>query len=123
MIGYVTLGTDDLAAAAAFYDALLAEFGAKRILDLETFIVWSAPGGAASLSVTKPYDGRPASVGNGVMVALAAPSREAVDRIHAKALALGAANEGDPGPRPPEPFYAAYFRDPAGHKLNVFHFG
>ncbi len=122
MIGYVTLGTDDMARAAAFYDALLGEYGATRMMDTETFIAWTAPGGPPAVAITRPFDGKPMSVGNGVMVALAATSKEQVDAIHAKALALGGADEGAPGPRG-DGFYAGYFRDLDGHKLNAFFMG
>ena len=119
MIGYVTLGTNDLAKSAAFYDALLGELGAKRVMNFETFIVWSN-GKGAGVSVTKPYDGKAATVGNGVMVALVVDSKEKVDRIYKKALELGATDEGPAGPRG-DSFYAGYFRDLDGNKLNVFY--
>lgn len=122
MIGYVTLGSDDLSRAGAFYDALLAEFGAKRFMENERLVIWGSGPGAPMLGVIRPNDGQPASVGNGVMVALAAGSREAVDKLYAKALSLGASDEGAPGERMPG-FYAGYFRDPDGHKLNFFHMG
>ncbi len=123
MIGYVTLGTNDLARAAAFYDALLAELGARRIMDMERFIAWGTAPDAPALSATKPFDGRPATVGNGVMVALAAGSRAKVDAIYKKAMELGATDEGAPGPRGDSGFYAAYFRDLDGNKLNAFCLG
>lgn len=122
MIGYVTLGTNDLPRAAAFYDALLAEIGAKRIMDLGRGIVWGVSMDKPGLSLIKPYDGQPATVGNGVMVAIAVNSKEKVDRVYAKAIALGAKDEGPAGPRG-EGFYAGYFRDPDGNKLNVFCMG
>ncbi|MCH8201783.1 MAG: VOC family protein [Proteobacteria bacterium] len=122
MIGYVTLGTNDLEKAAAFYDALLGELGASRMMEAETFIAWGTGPGSPAVSVIKPQDGNPATVGNGVMVALAVDSTEKVDQIHAKALELGAADEGAPGERGPG-FYAAYFRDLDGNKLNAFHYG
>jgi predicted lactoylglutathione lyase len=122
MIGYVTLGSDDLARAGAFYDALLAEFGAKRFMENERLVMWGSGPGAPMLGVIRPHDGKAASVGNGVMVALAAGSREAVDKLHAKALSLGATDEGAPGERMTG-FYAGYFRDLDGHKLNFFHMG
>jgi predicted lactoylglutathione lyase len=122
MIGYVTLGTKDLSRAAAFYDALLSELGAKRTMDFESFILWGNKPGAPALAACKPYDGNPATVGNGVMVALAAGSREKVDALYKKAIELGATDEGKPGERAPK-FYAAYFRDLDGNKLNFFHFG
>lgn len=122
MIGYVTVGTNDLARAARFYDALAAEMGTGRMMDFETFIAWGTPGGAAGIAATKPFDGQPATVGNGVMVALEARDAEQVDRLHAIALANGGTDEGAPGPRG-EGFYAAYFRDPDGNKLNAFVMG
>ena len=93
MIGYVTLGTNDLPKAARFYDAILAELGARRFIETEKWISWGNPGGAG-IMVTKPHDGRAASVGNGVMVALAARDRIQVDRIHQLAMTLGARDEG-----------------------------
>ena len=122
MIGYVTLGTNDLPRAAAFYDALLAEIGAKRIMDLGRGIVWGVSMDKPGLSLIKPYDGQPATVGNGVMVAIAVNSKDTVDRVYATAIALGAKDEGPAGPRG-EGFYAGYFRDPDGNKLNVFCMG
>jgi len=122
VIGYVTLGTNDMQRAARFYDALLAELGAKRAMETETFILWSAAPGGPMLSVIQPYDKQPASVGNGVMVALAAGSKAQVDAIHRKALELGGTDEGAPGPRGAG-FYAGYFRDLDGNKLNAFFMG
>jgi predicted lactoylglutathione lyase len=119
MIGYVTLGTNDIKRSAAFYDKLLAEIGAKRMMDMETFIVWGNNPAQAALSVTKPFDGQPATVGNGVMVALIVKEPAQVDKLHKKALELGAQDEGAAGPRG-DNFYAGYFRDPDGNKLNVF---
>ena len=123
MIGYVTLGTNDLPRAAAFYDALLAEIGAKRIWSTERGIAWGVAMDKPSLGVMKPFDGKAASVGNGVMVALVVDARDKVDRLYARALALGGSDEGPAGPRGDGGFYAAYFRDPDGNKLNAFHFG
>ena len=122
MIGYVMVGTNDLERATRFYDALLAELGAKRTMESDQFIAWGTSAEGTALCATKPFDGNPATVGNGVMVALAAPSREVVDAVHAKALSLGASDEGAPGPRG-EGFYAGYFRDPDGNKLNVVFIG
>jgi len=122
MIGYVTIGTNDLPRAAKFYDALLGEVGAKRMMETEQFIAWSARPGAAGLGVTKPFDSKPATIGNGVMVALEATSAAQVDALHRKAMQLGASDEGPPGPRG-EGFYAAYFRDLDGNKLNFFYMG
>jgi catechol 2,3-dioxygenase-like lactoylglutathione lyase family enzyme len=122
MIGYVTLGTRDLTRAATFYDAIAAEMGVGRMMEFENFIAWGAPGGAAGIGVGKPFDGNPPTVGNGVMVALEAKDKAQVDRIHAIALANSGTNEGDPGPRG-DSFYAGYFRDPDGNKLNAFFMG
>ena len=122
MIGYVTLGTNDFQRAARFYDALFADLGATRLFDMENFIAWSTGPGVPAVSIIKPFDGKPATVGNGVMVALAAGSKEQVDKIYAKAISLGATDEGKPGPRG-EGFYAGYFRDLDGNKLNAFFLG
>ena len=120
MIGYVTLGTNDLARAARFYDAIAAELDTPPMMDFDGFIAWGKPGGAAGIGLTKPFDGNPASVGNGVMVALEAKDKEQVHRLYDIALAHGGTCEGPPGPRGDEGFYAGYFRDPDGNKLNAF---
>lgn len=119
MIGYVTVGTNDLTAAGRFYDELLSLVGAKRVMEDERFIGWGAGKGAPMLLVMKPFDGKPATVGNGVMVAFAAGSRENVDALYAKARALGAADEGAPGVRTGT-FYGAYARDLDGNKICFF---
>jgi predicted lactoylglutathione lyase len=124
MIGYVTLGTNDLQRAAKFYDAICGELGVKRMFDTETFIAWGEPGGGAGIGLTKPYDGNAATVGNGVMVALQAKDSAQVDRIYNLAISMGAKCEGKPGPREGIPgFYAGYFRDLDGNKLNAFIMG
>lgn len=122
MIGYVTLGTNDLQRAASFYDALLAEIDAKRLWDFGRGIGWGVSQDKPSLAIMKPFDGNEATVGNGVMVALAVNSREKVDRVHKKALELGGKDEGAVGLRGGN-FYAGYFRDLDGNKLNVFCIG
>jgi catechol 2,3-dioxygenase-like lactoylglutathione lyase family enzyme len=119
MIGYVTLGTNDRVRGAAFYDAIAAELGVRRMMENEQFIAWGTPGGGAGIGLTRPFDGKAATVGNGVMVALEATDRAQVDRLHAVALAHGGTDEGAPGERFPG-FYAGYFRDPDGNKLNAF---
>ena len=119
MIGYVTLGTNDLPRAAAFYDALLAEIGVKRMMDFGRGYAWGSSMDRPMLGIMKPFDGNPASVGNGVMVAIGVDSREKVDRLYRKALELGGKDEGPAGPRGGS-FYAAYFRDLDGNKLNCF---
>ena len=123
MIGYVTLGTKDLKKAAAFYAKSAAEMGIGRYLETDKYVAWGTPGGGAGLGVTEPFDGRPMSVGNGVMVALGAKDKAQVDRLYKLALSLGATCEGPPGPRGDSGFYAAYFRDLDGNKLNAFAMG
>ena len=125
MIGYVTLGTNDLERAAKFYDPIAAEMGVGRMMEFDSSIAWGQAGGGAGIAATKPFDGKEASVGNGTMVALQAKDRDQVKRLYDIALANGGSDEGEPGPRgePDENgmvFYAAYFRDPDGNKLNAF---
>jgi len=122
MIGYITLGTNDLARASAYYDALLGELGAARSLELERLVAWSTGEGSPMLGVIVPFDGAPATAGNGTMVGLAVDSNAMVDRMYAKALELGGTDEGVPGERMPG-FYAGYFRDLDGNKLDFFHMG
>lgn len=119
MINYMMLGTNGLETAIEFYDALLAGVGANRAYKTDSMAAWSFGEGSTMLSVTKPFNEEPATVGNGVMVALSVDSPATVDSLHAKALALGATNEGNPGLRG-QSFYAGYFRDLDGNKLNFF---
>ncbi len=124
MIGYVTIGTADLDRAGAYYDALLATIGASRFMEEENyFIAWSRKQEECALSVTLPFDKNPASVGNGTMVAIIVETPEQVDALYNKALELGGTCEGKPGFRPEgatSGFYAGYFRDLDGNKLNAF---
>ena len=99
MIGYVTLGTNDLVRATAFYDQLFAAMGGKRVWECERGVAWGTSMQAPSIGVITPFDGRPATVGNGTMVALATGSRDDVDRLYALAIELGATDEGKPGER------------------------
>ena len=122
MIGYTTLGSNDIERAAAFYDDLFAVCGATRIMDMGTFILWGTSLEESALALTKPYDGNTATVGNGVMVAIRTQSKEEVDALYNKAIELGGADEGAPGPRG-DGFYAGYFRDLEGNKLNAFFMG
>ncbi|MEO0437295.1 MAG: VOC family protein [Pseudomonadota bacterium] len=120
MIGYTSVGTNDIARASAFYDELFRIVGGERMMSDDTFVVWSsetAAGGA--FMVTLPFDQNSASVGNGVMVAVSVSSTEDVQRVYEKALEMGAVDEGPPGDRGGN-FYAAYFRDLDGNKLNAF---
>ena len=123
MIGYVTVGTNDLPRAAKFYDAIAAEMGTARMMEFDSFIAWGTPGGSAGIAATAPFDGQAATVGNGVMVALEAADQAQVGRLHAIALEQGGSDEGAPGPRGEGGFYAGYFRDPDGNKLAAFVMG
>ena len=119
MIGYVTIGTNDLQRAAQFYDRLLGELGAKRYLEMDRLIAWTAGENSPGIGVCLPYDGKEACIGNGSMVAIAVDSEDKVRRMYDLALELGGTDEGGPGFRFGN-FYAAYFRDPDGNKLNAF---
>jgi len=122
MIGYITLGTNQFEDAAKFYDELLGLIGAGRFMENDRFIAWSTTPGSPGISICYPYDGKPATVGNGVMIAIVVDSKDKVDALHAKALELGGEDEGAPGPRM-DNFYAGYFRDLDGNKLNAFYWG
>ncbi|MGL1956193.1 MAG: VOC family protein [Colwellia sp.] len=122
MIGYVTLGTNDFAKAVDFYDQLFATINAGRFLESETFVAWTTGEDQPGVSVTKPFNSEPATAGNGTMVAIMLDTDEKVDAFYHKAIELGATCEGKPGPRGEMPgFYAGYFRDLDGNKLNAFH--
>lgn len=125
MIGYVLLGTNDLAAARRFYDPLIAELGAQILVEQPHRIFYGIDPSQPMLGITQPFDGGAASVGNGTMVALPVASRAEVDRIHAKALELGATDEGAPGCRfdPDFGLYFSYARDPDGNKLAFYKIG
>jgi predicted lactoylglutathione lyase len=120
MIGYVTVGSNDLQKAVAFYDDLLAELGAGRFMQEDTFVAWAVAPDRPAFSVCQPFDGNAATIGNGTMVALTVDSTDKVDAVYAKAIQLGGTDEGPPGIRM-DGFYAAYFRDLDGNKLNVFY--
>ncbi|MEH6588798.1 MAG: VOC family protein [Halioglobus sp.] len=119
MISYVTVGTNDFDAAERFFDALLSELGASQMMKSERMIFWARGDGSPGLALAKPLDGKPATIGNGSMLSLAADSQEQVDALYAKALALGGSDEGEPGIRN-QGFYVAYFRDLDGNKFNLF---
>ncbi|MBT6275216.1 MAG: VOC family protein [Chromatiales bacterium] len=120
MIGYVTLGTNDAQRSIAFYDALLAPLGVKRVSPNDRITLWSVAKGQPMLGIAVPFDGQPASSGNGAMVAVNVGSKATVDTMHASALGLGATDDGAPGPRGGGPFYGGYIRDPDGNKLALF---
>ncbi len=124
MIGYLTLGTNDIEKARGFYDAVLGEIGAQRFVnDADRLTVWGVKPGAGMLAVIKPHDGELATVGNGSMAAVIVDNTETVDKLHAKALSLGATDEGAPGPRGKRKTEFAYCRDLEGHKLAFFCMG
>ncbi|MCR5881029.1 VOC family protein [Phenylobacterium sp. J367] len=122
MIGYATIGANDLERAKTFYDKVLEPLGGKRIFANERMQFYGGGSAPGMLAVCKPYDEQPASVGNGSMFGLNAATREAVDAAHAAAVAAGATCEGQPGLRT-ETFYGAYFRDLDGNKICVFKMG
>jgi len=119
MIAYITLGTNDIDRAGKFYDALLGEMGARRALEEDRFIFWATAPDRPMVAVAKPFDEMPATIGNGMMISIAAKNPAAVDRLHAKALELGGTDEGAPGVRA-DIYYIGYFRDLDGNKLNFF---
>jgi predicted lactoylglutathione lyase len=126
MIGYTLVGTNDLDRAKRFYDALFGEIGVPRMMEMESMCAWGASMDRPAFGVTRPYDGKAATVGNGTMIALVVDSRDKVDRLHAMAIGLGGKDEGAPGVRGEEgaqAFYAGYFRDLDGNKLCAFRIG
>jgi predicted lactoylglutathione lyase len=119
MIGYVMVGTNDYPRAVKFYDELMATIGATRAMEFPDSTVWANGTNGAMLAVCKPFDGKPATVGNGTMVAIMVDARDKVNALHGKALELGGKDEGPVGARS-DNFYAGYFRDLDGNKLSVF---
>ncbi len=119
MIGYVTIGVNDMDRAVAFYDALLAEIGGSQLMGMDRIKFYGTAPGAAMLAICIPYDESDQQPGNGNMVAIPGGSREGVDKLYAKAIALGATDEGEPGERMPV-FYGGYVRDLDGNKLCFF---
>ena len=120
MKGYVTLGTNDLDAAARFYEQLLESIGVKRQREIPNHIVYFGDESGTELAVIIPADGKSATAGNGMMVALRIDSHEKIRELHALALELGGTDEGAPGPRGTDTFWGAYFRDLDGNKLVFF---
>ena len=122
MIGYATIGTNDLAKATAFYEKVLGELGAKRVFGNERMVMFGAGQGQPMLAVCTPFDGKKATVGNGMMIALNAGSEDKVKKVYDKALELGGKDEGPPGARGTG-FFGGYFRDLDGNKLVAFKMG
>ncbi len=122
MLGYVTVGTNDLKRSAKFYDAISKELNVGRMMEFETGIAWGKMDGNAGIAAMIPNDGNAPSVGNGIMLALEAKDKDQVQKLYDIALANGGSDEGAPGQRG-EGFYAGYFRDPDGNKLNAYCMG
>ena len=118
MIGYITIGSNDLPASAVFFDTLFTELNGTRAYSLDHMIGYSFGNNTPMIIVTRPHDGETATHGNGTMISLTAKGTAQVDAIHALALSLGATDEGEPGPRGRH-FYGGYFRDPDGNKFNI----
>lgn len=130
MIGYVTLGTNDIGKACAYYDALFGSIGAGRLMEFGEefggFTMWGTAWDKTGVAVTRPFNKESATAGNGNMTALVFDTRAKVDAFYAKALELGGSDEGPPGVRGdegPRAFYGAYFRDPEGNKFCAFRIG
>jgi len=121
MLSHTTLGTNDQVRAEQFYDALLPDFGGSKLMKTERGVFYAFGEGASKPALSKPFDGERATAGNGSMVAFSARAIEQVIALHAKALALGASCEGEPGPRYDGLYFGAYFRDPDGNKFAIFH--
>ena len=116
MIGYVTIGVRNLSEAIVFYDELLGLVGAKQILKRDRIKIYGTDEKGCNLGICIPHNKAPQQAGNGNMVSILAGSKENTDKLYAKALQLGATDEGQPGERNPT-FYGAYVRDPDGNKL------
>lgn len=123
MLSVGRYGTRDLERARTFYDAIAALVGASRVFDRPDVAGYKGADGGMFL-IGKPFAGE-ATVGNGSQMGMTAPSRAAVDAVHARAIELGGTCEGPPGIRGDDPngFYGAYFRDLDGNKLVVFRVG
>ena len=115
-------GSNDIEKAKEFYDQVLATVGLKGLFEHGSGgRIYGSAQGVPLFTIVRPYDGRPATIGNGAMASLFCDSQEQVAAIHAKALALGGRDEGAPGPRMAG-VYAAYFRDLDGNKICAIHF-
>ena len=127
MLGYITLGSNDIEASKNFYSNLVAVIGGKELMKFsETFIIYGVSMDKTAIAITTPYDGAAAGGGNGNMAAIVVNDRALVDSLHAKALELGGTCDGPPGLRGgegPMAFYAAYFRDLDGNKLCAYKMG
>ena len=120
MISYTTVGTNNLEKSKAFYDGVFAEMCVGVLWANETFVGYGPSMDQPMFAVCQPFDGKEATVGNGSMISLACPDKEMVHKVYDKAIALGAQDEGEAGPRGDTGFYCGYFRDPDGNKINAF---
>lgn len=116
MLGYTTIGVNDMARAEEFYNGLLSEVGASQLFGMDRIKFYGTGPDSAMLAICIPYDEQAQNQGNGNMIAIPGGSREGVDKLYARALQLGATDEGEPGERNPV-FYGAYVRDLDGNKL------
>ncbi|QUJ78289.1 VOC family protein [Sulfitobacter albidus] len=123
MIGYVTIGVRDMERAKAFYANLFEGKGGKVVIDNGRIAFISVARGQPMVAVCEPYDKGDPAPGNGTMIAFTADTKQEADQMHARALELGATDDGAPGQRIPDRFYGAYVRDPDGNKLCFFVFG
>lgn len=123
MIGYTTIGVSDMERAKKFYCDLFAEEGAKVVIDAGRIAFIGTQRGQPMLAVCEPYDKEAPTPGNGVMIAFPIAEKHDADRLHARALELGATCDGPAGQRIEDRFYGAYVRDPDGNKLCFYMFG
>ncbi|MEP4485353.1 MAG: VOC family protein [Halioglobus sp.] len=123
MIGYVTLGVADMDRAKTFYTELLSDLGATMQADMGRIAMIGKSMNEPMIAVCVPYDESDPQPGNGNMLAINPGSKEAVDALYEKAIALGATCDGEPGQRIPDVFYGAYIRDLDGNKIAFFQFG
>ena len=123
MIGYAMVGASDLKRSSEYYDAVLTPLGLVQAESHDSYVGYARKATPADIEfyVTKPIDGKPATFGNGTMIAFAVESRRAVDLFHSTALENGGTDEGAPGPRPADgTIYYAYARDPDGNKICAY---
>ncbi|KGJ89440.1 VOC family protein [Thalassotalea sp. ND16A] len=121
MISHTTLGTNNLVKAESFYFEILGAIGGRQIFKSDKVIFWEFAGGGSKLALTVPFDGEPATHGNGTMVAFNLTSSNKVDEVFLMAIEAGATSAGEPGERNEGAYYGAYFRDLDGNKIAIFH--
>ena len=120
MIGYTILGTNKFDQALDFYNKLMVLLGEKQLWKTESMAAWGVSRGEPAFCIAKPFNGKSANVGNGIMVAFKVETSEQVNAFHSKAIELGGTCAGKLGKRGDNGFYAGYFRDLDGNKLNVY---